>query len=985
MRPTVTLGSSRSASPVDCAADSDGSLRTMFVDIVQDGRVAAGQRPVLRPVFLKPHGVAHGTFRIRPDLPEAFRIGLFGGTEYPAWIRFSSDTLPTASGFKTTLGIGIKLFGVAGEKLFGEPRDGTFDFILQNHDVFFVDTASDMCAFTRAGVVDGDYDLYLKDHPKTVAILGEMAKSVASVLATPYWSGVPFALGPAHFVKYKLEPEFDLPPPAAAPSDPSYLALDLRERLASRSASFRFLLQPRTDPDAMPLDRASIRWSEAESAPVHVADLVLPQQDIAARGQAEYGENLSMNIWRVTEDHRPQGSLAEARRSVYAASADRRRNLNGVPLGEPDTPKPETDAPPGGDTVIVRAAIHPGIGIARIGDSADECFVGPEVVETGPYPPGFHRDAGGDLKRQAARFRIYGYNAAGEVVSELTTASASIRWTAHLANRKAAWYRFIMALDIPDAAAVEAPRRNSAVPVHERAALAIDPGPRSISGAGVAGGAEHAFDTGKFGSAAVALGELRTDEKGRLLVLGGRGRSGSPSGAPIFTPADGDTFANADGWYDDISDGPVTAQVSIEGRDVPVQGAWVAVAPPNYAPDLVGWRTLYDLLVETYIEAGMMPRPATISFQDDVLPLLRRLAGLQWVNKGFANAFGKGRPWDFSDDDFVGKLASKASDAGGAALYGELRWLVLDSFRPSGTSVDEPRLWPWFYGDAFGFPRSGTPRGSVGLSPLQSWILHRWVSGDFESDFDPAAKGPHRIEQLPLAQQPAMLDRAALHFCLADAFHPGCELTWIMRHASLYEAPFRIRRRPADDPEPDYGKAMTSQIALAPGGPLYGQPPGGLTRWMAVPWQADTVSCLSGYEPEYDPFLPSFWPARVPNHVLTQAEYDVVKDTSRSREDRLAAFWTRRDWFRGFPESNVPRMNKMVEDYAKLGVVEVRPGIANDPDFPEVMLVETARRPPLAGPPLAGLAPPAEAARSTGGAQLAGWSPEELEVFRRGI
>ena len=37
------------------------------------------------------------------------------------------------------------------------------------------------------------------------------------------------------------------------------------------------------------------------------------------------------------------------------------------------------------------------------------------------------------------------------------------------------------------------------------------------------------------------------------------------------------------------------------------------------------------------------------------------------------------------------------------------------------------------------------------------------------------------------------LDKAALHFCLADAFHPGCELTWPMRHASLYSAPFRIR------------------------------------------------------------------------------------------------------------------------------------------------------------------------------------------------
>ena len=48
-------------------------------------------------------------------------------------------------------------------------------------------------------------------------------------------------------------------------------------------------------------------------------------------------------------------------------------------------------------------------------------------------------------------------------------------------------------------------------------------------------------------------------------------------------------------------------------------------------------------------------------------------------------------------------------------------------------------------------------------------------------------------------QAAAMLDRAALEFCLADAFHPGCEMTWPVRHASMYMAPFRIRHRRADE------------------------------------------------------------------------------------------------------------------------------------------------------------------------------------------
>src|ERR1700754_1082270 len=400
-------------SAVDCGADPIASLVEMFVAMVQGGRIARGQCPALRPVFLKPHGVAHGTFRIRPDLPDDLKVGLFSGKEYPAWVRFSSDTLPTLNDFKSTVGVGIKLFDAPAPKIFGNPNDTTFDFILQNFDVSFVDTAADMCAFTKAGVVDGNYDPYLAAHPETARLLDEMAKPVASTLGTAYWSCLPFAFGAKRTVKYKLEPELTVDPIANPPADPTYLAADLRTRLQAGEARFRFYVQFGTDPTAFPIDRATVRWEEAVSAPIHVADLILPQQDIDARGQAEYGENLSWNIWRVTEDHKPLGSIADARRAVYAASAEQRRNVNGVPTGEPSQPKPAIQPAAGADQKIVRAAIHPAIGIARIGDSKSEFFIGPEVVNPPFEKPEYYRDATGALKRQAARFRIYGFNAEG--------------------------------------------------------------------------------------------------------------------------------------------------------------------------------------------------------------------------------------------------------------------------------------------------------------------------------------------------------------------------------------------------------------------------------------------------------------------------------------------------------------------------------------------------------------------------------------------
>jgi hypothetical protein len=159
----------------DCSENPTGKLREIFVDVVQDGRISTGQWPAKRPVFLKPHGVAHACFEILPELPESLRVGLFAiGGSLRAWVRFSSDTLPTKPDLKTTCGIGIKVFGVPGPKLLGE--GDTQDFLLQNSDIFFVDTAKDFCEFTQAGVVQGSYDPYLHAHPATKRILDQMAK-----------------------------------------------------------------------------------------------------------------------------------------------------------------------------------------------------------------------------------------------------------------------------------------------------------------------------------------------------------------------------------------------------------------------------------------------------------------------------------------------------------------------------------------------------------------------------------------------------------------------------------------------------------------------------------------------------------------------------------------------------------------------------------------------------------------------------------------
>jgi hypothetical protein len=94
---------------------------------------------------------------------------------------------------------------------------------------------------------------------------------------------------------------------------------------------------------------------------------------------------------------------------------------------------------------------------------------------------------------------------------------------------------------------------------------------------------------------------------------------------------------------------------------------------------------------------------------------------------------------------------------------------------------------------------------------------------------------------------------------------------------------------------------------------------------MALPWQGDTAFCRSGYDPEYDPYLPTFWPARVPNQVLTQEDYEKVVNTSLPCEQRLIAFNHRPNWLRALKGSVAEVMKQMVAHFGAMGIVEPGP------------------------------------------------------------
>ena len=182
--------------------------------------------------------------------------------------------------------------------------------------------------------------------------------------------------------------------------------------------------------------------------------------------------------------------------------------------------------------------IFPAIGIARVGNASGAFYIGPETSgglpilpddSAKPFDASDFRDSEGRLRRQAARFRIWRRRPGTppEEVTLDTNDVRAIRWTVHLANKKASWYRFQTSRGQDGYGPNHALRNADLRSPEERRRLIIDPGPRSISGREAGGGAAPVefsratiptgYRGGSFPPATLkpdaieTLGELRTE------------------------------------------------------------------------------------------------------------------------------------------------------------------------------------------------------------------------------------------------------------------------------------------------------------------------------------------------------------------------------------------------------------------------------------------------------------------------------------------
>lgn len=339
--------------------------------------------------------------------------------------------------------------------------------------------------------------------------------------------------------------------------------------------------------------------------------------------------------------------------------------------------------------------IHPGIGVARLGNSPDAIAISPErpaglpidcdehgnpllsTDGTAELPVKSFKDAEGRIKRQAARFRIYVHDEQSPEGRPLELGDpvsgggndgvlVDIQWRVHLANKKAGWYRFEGSKGEHGYDASH-PRRNADITGdNARQRLIIDPGPHVVNATTLR---KASFDRAESALYAPVfppplspcsidtLGDMLTDDRGRLLVLGGHGNSGSFKtgfGQPRI-----DSYANTDGWFDDTSDGPVMARLVIYSKEVGKRRfidveypAWVLVGYPSYVPEILDLVTLDDVVqdlairelasrTDLYGKSGTFASPQQVDASD--------VAALSFWKAGAMDWNADYKPWFFRD------------------------------------------------------------------------------------------------------------------------------------------------------------------------------------------------------------------------------------------------------------------------------------------------------------------------------------------------
>jgi len=231
--------------------------------------------------------------------------------------------------------------------------------------------------------------------------------------------------------------------------------------------------------------------------------------------------------------------------------------------------------------------------------------------------------------------------------------------------------------------------------------------------------------------------------------------------------------------------------------------------------------TLYDAIFDISVRLmgyrpkifsnGMWNPEYMPSWEDEIRPILERANLQHWV------VAIPHKPHDFD---------WKQLENPDPALNAFRRY-YLDQIRPPDetnrffSSINGLPLMPYLCGDNC-IAQAFTTSNYLTLTRTQYHFLMQWADGKF-------TRG--RARKL---SYPDQLDKAALENCSGGAFSHGIEMGWICRNPRIYQEAFRIRL-----------KSRKPDAPLTPGSDVrVGLEPGDMSKYQALPWQADFNGCL---------------------------------------------------------------------------------------------------------------------------------------------
>ncbi len=316
-------------------------------------------RHAMRGAHAKGHGVLKGELTIYDNLPIALAQGLFRTPRtYPVIIRFSTapgDVMP--DGVSSFRGMAVKVIGVEGRKFLEPEAEAlTQDILTINYPVF---PSGDVAGYLKEQLLQEKVVVSAPEEAqqllttvlRTVSAVTEkvglplyptalgVTRPETHILGETYYTAAALRYGD-YIAKINIVPVSESLQPLLGKqietNDHSVLRDLVVAFFRDRTAEYEVRAQLCTNLERMPIEDASIQWSEDESPYLPIAKITIPMQEAYSPARRVYvDEVLSFSSWHCIPEHRPLGSIQRVRMKAYELSSLYRHQMNQHPRVEP--------------------------------------------------------------------------------------------------------------------------------------------------------------------------------------------------------------------------------------------------------------------------------------------------------------------------------------------------------------------------------------------------------------------------------------------------------------------------------------------------------------------------------------------------------------------------------------------------------------------------------------------------------------------------